>query len=179
MNERAAKPEFLPHAARQLLCLPVGEGRKPGAAQKLGNSPLPFVARLSKQAAEEFDVFVDTEVRIKVFAESLRHIGDAGADGVTVRGIRHVAVEHEYAAGLNLARAGDDAEQCRLTDPVGTDQADHAAGGEFEIDRVERHGVRIALRDLVQARDWPGRFVHCGGNLCSEAGHAAAGSVLT
>ena len=87
VNERAAEAELLPHAARQFLRRPVGEGREPGAVQKLGNPPIALGARLPEHAAEEFDVFADAEVGIEVFAQPLRHIGDARADRGAVRGV--------------------------------------------------------------------------------------------
>src|SRR5579862_434255 len=96
-----------------------------------------------------------------------------------MRSVRHVAIKNANEAGLNPAGTGNNAEQRRFADAVGSDQTDHAAGGEFETDRVERRGTRITLRDVVQPRDRPDRGVHCGGSLCSEAGHAAAESVLT
>ena len=75
---------------------------------------------------------------IKILAQALRHIGDAGTDRGPMRRILHVAVEDENASGLDLPRAGDDAQQRRLSDAVGPDEPDHAAGRKLDRDLVER-----------------------------------------
>ena len=132
MDETAAKPELLPHAARQFLRRTIGKGRKPGALEKLGDSRVPLGTRLSEQAAEELDILADAEVRIEILAQALRHIGDARTDRGPMRRIRYVAVEDENASGLDLPRAGDDAQQRRLSDAVGPDEPDHAAGRNLD-----------------------------------------------
>ena len=111
VDQRAAQPELLPHAARQFLCRPVGERREPGAVEQLGDAPFPFGAGLSEQAAEELDVLADAEVGIEVLAEALRHIGDARADRGAMRGIGHIAAEDADLSRLDLPRAGDEREQ--------------------------------------------------------------------
>ncbi len=93
--------------------------------------------------------------------------------------VRHVAAENVDASGLNPARPGDNAQERRFADAVGSDQADHVAGGKYEADVVERHCAAVTLRYVIEPRDRHGRAVHCGGNFCSESGQATAGSVLT
>ncbi len=185
VNERAAEAELLPHAARQFLRRPVGEGREPGAVQKLGNPPMALGARLPEHAAEEFHVFADAQIGIEVFSQPLRHIGDARADRGAVRGARDVASQHKDASRLDLPRAGDDAQQRRLADAVGADQADHAAAGQVDRDRVERRHASVTLGDIFQTRDGRDSPVHCAAVPCgvalpcSAAGHFVAGSVRT
>jgi hypothetical protein len=94
-------------------------------------------------------------------------------------GIRHIAVEHQDAAGLDLARTSNDCEEGRLADPVGADHPDHAAGREGDHDVVERGDAAIALRDAFQAGDWRRRPIHRAAVRCSAAGQVAAGSVST
>ena len=94
-------------------------------------------------------------------------------------GIRHVAVEDQDAAGLDLARTGNDSEEGRLADPVGADHPDHAAGREGDHDVVERGDAAIALRDAFQAGDGRRRPIHRAAVRCSAAGQVAAGSVST
>ena len=89
-----------------------------------------------------------------------------------MRAVGDVAAEHLGAAGLNLARAGDDAEQRRLADAVRPDQADHASGGQRDTHRVERRRAPVALRDIVQARDRPGQSDHCVTRPCRAGGQA-------
>ena len=91
----------------------------------------------------------------------------------------HITVEHEDAAGLDAARTRDDAEQGRFSDPIGSDQADHGAGRQIKGDVVKRCRSPVTLRDALQARDWPGGFIHCATGPWSAAGHFTAGSVKT
>ena len=81
------------HSARQFFSGTVGKRRKPGARDQFGDAALPFGAGLSKQAAEEFDIFADAEIGIEVFAEPLWHVGDARADRGAVPGIGDVPTE--------------------------------------------------------------------------------------
>ena len=136
MDQRAAQAELLPHAAGQLLRLSIGKRRKSGALQQLGDPPLPFGTRLAEQPRKELYILGDAELRIKVFAQTLRHIGDVRAHRVAVCGVHHVPAEDIDASGLNLSRAGNDAQQRRLSDSIGPDEPGHAAGGEFDADRV-------------------------------------------
>ena len=148
-------------------------------SSKFGNSPFAFGARLAEQATKELDVLADAEVRIEVLAQSLRHIGDAGANGARCAESVMSPIEHKHMAGLDLPCAGYDAEQRRLSDPVGPDQADHAAGRQLDRDRVECNRTSVTLRDIVKARDRCGQPAHCGASPCSEAGQLVAGSVST
>ena len=91
---------------------------------------------------EEFDVLAHRQVGIEILAETLRHVGDTRADRSAVTRIGHVAVQHLDPAGLDLAGAGDDGEQRRLADTIGTDQSDDAAAGNVERHRIERANSR-------------------------------------
>ena len=102
MDQRATESELLAHAAGEFLCRPIGERREPGARQQFGDPPRPFLAPLSEQPPEEFDVLAHAQVGIEILAQPLRHIGDARADRGAVRRIGHVAIEHEGGAGLDL-----------------------------------------------------------------------------
>ena len=75
------RPSFCRMPPDKFLGWTIGERRQPGAAQKIGNAPFPFGARLPEQAGEEFDVLADAEVGIKILSQSLRHVGDARAHG--------------------------------------------------------------------------------------------------
>ena len=67
MDEATAKPELLPHAARQFFRRAVGKGREPGAVQKLADFRVPFGARLPEQAPKELDILPDAQVRVEIF----------------------------------------------------------------------------------------------------------------
>jgi hypothetical protein len=63
VDEAAAQPELLAHAARQFLRRTVGKRCEPGTVDKLGDSRVPFGMGLPEQAAEKLDVLADAEVR--------------------------------------------------------------------------------------------------------------------
>jgi hypothetical protein len=153
VDQRAAQAEFLPHAAGQFLGRAVGERRQAGAAQKFGDTPVPLGLRLSEQTAEEFDVFADAQIGIEILAEPLRHEGDMRTDRVAMARIRHITAEHDDAAGLHAASAGQHAEQCRLADAVRSDQPHHATGRQRYSHVVERDDAIVALRDIFQLRN--------------------------
>ena len=179
MDQTAAKPELLAHAARKLLGRAVGERGKTRAVEQLDDLAVALGTRLSEQAAEKFDVLAHAEIGIEVLAEALRHIGDARADRAAMRGVRHVAAEREHASRLDFARAGDEAQQRRLADPVGPDEADHAAGRDLDRDVVERDHAAITLRDALDPRDRISALDHLATFPCSLSGQATAGSYLT
>ena len=152
VDQAAAQPELLPHPARKLLGRAVGERREAGAGEQFGDLSIARLFRMAEQAPEELDVLAHAEVGIEVLSQALRHVGDARTDVGAVVGVAHVAAEHVDRARLDLARAGDQAEQRGLADAVGPDEADHAAGGDVERDRVEREHVPITLREALDAR---------------------------
>ena len=82
----------------------------------------------------------DAEVGIEVPAEPLRHVGDARADRAAMRAHRPCRRRAPRPGRWICAGAGDQRQQRRLADAVGTDQADHAAGRDIE--RRSRRGRR-------------------------------------
>src|SRR5271156_2223702 len=108
---------------------------------------------LSEQTAEKLDVLADAEVGIEVLAQSLRHIGGAGADRGPMGRIRHAPVEDEGASRLDLARTGNDAQQRRLSDSVRPNESDRAPGREVDGDGVEGDRIAVTLRDALDASD--------------------------
>ena len=182
MDQAAAKAELLPHAAGQFFRRTVGKWREAGALEQLGDLRVPLGARLSEQAAEELDVLAHAEVGVEILAQSLRHVGDARTDRCAMRRIRHVAVEDESASGLHLPRAGHDAEQRGLSDAVGTDEPDHAAGGNRDPHRVERDRLSVSLRRRALDAGRPERarpITARRRSLAAWGGQATAGSNLT
>jgi hypothetical protein len=70
-----------------------------------------------------------------------------------VRRILYVAIENENVSGLGLPRAGNDAQKRRLSDSIGPDEPDHAAGRKFDRDRVEGDRSTVTLREAFDALD--------------------------
>ncbi|MCY1417919.1 hypothetical protein D9M71_334650 [compost metagenome] len=176
VDQRAAQPELLLHAAGQLARRPLGEGREAGAVQQVGDAPLALGLLVAEQAAEEVDVLEHRQRRVEILAQPLRHVGDARADPAAVRRAAHVAAEHGDLAVLQLPRAGQQRQQAGLADAVRTDQPDHAPGGNLQADLVDGARRAVAQRDAGQARHAVGRGVHSGTLICRSAGHSAWGS---
>src|SRR5690606_37462905 len=101
----------------------------------------------------EVEVLLHAEGRIEVFAEALRHVGDAGVAAAAMRGVAHVSAENRYLARLDAPHACEKAEKRRLADAVRADQPGHAAGRNVEGHVVE--GGRAAV--AVGQRPDPGR----------------------
>ena len=68
VNERAAEPELLTHAARKLARQPVGKRIEPRRIEQFGDAAVAFVAGLAEKAAEKGDILPHAEVGIKVLA---------------------------------------------------------------------------------------------------------------
>src|SRR5271166_992777 len=103
MDQRAAQPELLTHAAGQFFGWAVDKGCKSGGVEQVANPPLPLGRRFSKQTTEKFDVFANAEIGIEVLAQTLGHIGDTPANRGTMPGIGHVAVEDANFTRVNTA----------------------------------------------------------------------------
>src|SRR5690606_30796600 len=107
MDQCAAQPELLLHAARELAGRTVEERPQAGAAGQLVDAPATLVGRLAEQPAEELEVLRNRQRRVEIAPQALWHVGDARADVATVAPLGHVAVEHLHAAALDLPGAGD------------------------------------------------------------------------
>src|SRR5262245_62889927 len=132
MHQRAAKADFLLHAARELAARPASKRIETRRRQENIDARSPLGSALPEQAAEEIYVVEHAERRIEIAAQPLRHIGDTAVTGSAMRGIRYVSVKHRDLAGLDLAHPGDEAEQGGLADAVGPDHSHHAAGRNIE-----------------------------------------------
>jgi len=163
VHERRAQPHLLLHPPGQLSG---GAIRKPAESrgrQQGGDPGRPFAAPLAEQAGEEVDVLEHAQLHRQVLAESLGHERDPRADGAAVPHVGDVATEHGHAARLDPLGSGNEAEQGRLADPVGTDEPHHAPGGNLHAEVTEGgHGAE-AVREPADRRD----HVRPVGHACS------------
>jgi hypothetical protein len=93
-----------------------------------------------------------------------------------MRRIRYVAIEDENIAGLDLPRAGNNAQQRRLSDSIRPDEPDHATGRKLDRDRVEGDRLTVTLRDVLDARDRALAPDHRAAFPCNWGGQGTAGS---
>jgi hypothetical protein len=93
-----------------------------------------------------------------------------------MRRIRYVAIEDENVSGLDLSRAGNNAQQRRLSDSIRPDEPDHTTGRKLDRDRVEGDRFTVTLRDVLDARDRALAPDHRTAFPCNWGGHATSGS---
>ncbi len=157
VNERAAQTELLLHAARQLSGRPIEKGEQTGRGRQTARARVTLRRGQTEEGSEEAQVLADADLLIEVLAESLRHIGNARADGTAMPRIAHAAAEDRDRSGLQLSRSGDEAEKCGLSGTIGTDDARHPAARQFERDIVERPDLAVAVRSAGNLGDqWCG-----------------------
>src|SRR5208337_2376400 len=120
---------------------PVEERIEAGRARQIVDARLPLRLPLAEQPANEIHIFEHAERRVEIAAEALRHVSDARVGALPERLVLEVSIERPDLAGLDLAHAGDQAEQSRLADAVRADEAGHASAGNFKRYIVERDGL--------------------------------------
>ena len=174
MNQRAAQPEFLAHASRQLLGRAIFKGRQARAVQQFRNSPFALVAGLPEQSTKKLDILADTEVRIEILPQPLWHVGDPRTYQCPVSRIENAATEDLGAARLDLTRASDDAEKRGFSDPIGTNQPNHAIGRYADRDAVQCRDLTVFLREAVEDGNSSTPLIH--GAPCRFFGQATFGS---
>ena len=103
MNQRAAQAEFLLHAPGQLACRALQEFEQASGLGELIDPLAALCGAMTEQAREELQILLDRERRIQVFAQSLRHVGDARAHFLAMGLAGHVATQHLDRALLDDA----------------------------------------------------------------------------
>ena len=103
MNQRAAQAEFLLHAPGQLACRALQEFEQASGLGQLIDPLAALCGAMTEQAREELQILLDRERRIQVFAQSLRHVGDARAYLLAMGLAGHVATQHLDRALLDDA----------------------------------------------------------------------------
>ena len=156
------------------------KGASPVLWRSSRDSRVPFGTGLSEQAAEELDILADAEFRIKILAQSLRHIGNAGADRVPMcrippcrhRGRKRFRIE---SAALRQSMLSSD----DFPTPSGPINPTMQPTGSSTETRVESDRFTVSLRDVLDARDQSLAPDHCVACPCSATGHFTAASVNT
>ena len=166
--------DLLLHAAGELAGGAVGERPQARGVEQGADAAGTLSVGHAEEPGEEVDVLEDAELEVEVLAQALGHEGNAWAGGVAVGGLGHVAAEDADRARLDLLRAGDQAHERGLADAVGADQADHASGGDVEIQRVERAGGPVSVRDAADRYHRRRVTVRRGGDAHAGGGHRVA-----
>ena len=144
MDQRAAQPELLLHAAGQFARRALAEGRQAGAVQQFVDAPGALSRALAKQTGKEIQVLDDRQGWVKVLAQALGHVGDVRAGAAAVSAAGHVAAEHLDLSALDLTCTRQQCQQAGFADAIRTDQADHALRRYLQGQRVQCTGFAVA-----------------------------------
>ncbi len=151
VHQRAAQAHLLLHAAGQLARRPVREGPEAGGVEQLLHAHRTLGARQPEQLRHEVDVVGHAQLEVQVLAQALRHVGDARAGGAAMADVADVAVQHRHLPFLQLLGAGHDAEEGRLADAVGADDAHHQSRRDVDGDRVQRADLAVMVGHRLDA----------------------------
>ena len=87
--------------------------------------------------------------------------------------------QHPDLAGLHGAHPGNERQQGRLADAVGSYDSQHLAGGQGQVDGVQRDGVAVDMTDPRQSGERACCCGHGGSLISSHSGQGAAWAGLT
>ncbi len=162
VNQRAAQPQLLLHAARELAGRAIGKAFKPGALHQIVDPPLAFGGVLAKQATEKIQIFEDGQGGVQVLAQALRHVGNARANLTSMLGTGHIAVQHLHRTLLELSGPRDQGQQAGLANAIRTDQANHTVGRDVQGHIIQRADFTVVQAHLIELRHHRIGFGHCG-----------------
>ena len=144
MDQRLRQAQPLLHAARQ----PVDEGISlAGQVQELHHVvqdlPPPGARKLigHREKVEELP-----DLHAVVDAEAVGHVAHAAAHGQRV--LAHaMPVDDPFAAG-GLQQRGQEADARALAGAVGTDEAEHLAGFDLQVQLIDGQQVVVTFREV-------------------------------
>src|SRR5690606_17998650 len=102
----------------------------------------------AEQTAEEIHVLEHRECGVEIATQSLRQERDARVEVASVAPVAHVGAQYRQLPTLQRASAGDQGQQARLADAIGSDEPDDAAGRKIKLRDVERREVLVPQRDV-------------------------------
>ena len=129
VDQGAAEPQLLLHAAGEVHRQALDEGGKAGGSGEFGDALGPCHPVLPEEAAEKIQVLPYREAGIEVAPKTLGHVGDALDHGIAPPALPQIPPQDFDLAGLDAAHPGDEAEQGGLADPVRADQSAQPPGG--------------------------------------------------
>ena len=155
VDERAAQPEFLPHAARQLLRRPIGE-RAPARCFATSSAirQSRSAARLPEQPAEELDILADAEVGIEVLARALAACRRCA--GRPRRGARRPPCRRQARRRGRIAICRAPAMMLSSVDlptPSGPISPTMQPAGSATVTPSSAADPAVTLRDVLEPRD--------------------------
>ena len=131
-HQRRRQPHALPEPPGKLTDRPLANLRQPAALQSPLHRALPSRPPQPGKAGPELQVLVHPHLHVE--GSRLRQVADGPLD-VAAAG-DHVAAVDPKLARRRAQIATDHADRGGLTGTVGTEEADHLAPGDLEIDRI-------------------------------------------
>ena len=145
VHQRAAQAQFLLHAARKFPCGTVWKRGESRGFQQPCNARFAFGGGKPEQPRVKVDVFPHGQRGIEVFAQALRHIGNAVRQFAPNAFLRHVAAQHGHAARLDNAHARHQREQRGFAHAVRPNQPDRRAVWDVQRHVVQRADFAVAV----------------------------------
>ena len=158
MDQCAAQPELLLHAAGQLACRSFGEGAEVGGGQQLGHARPALRAAEAEQGGEELDVLGNRQLGVEIMAQALEHKGDTRIEAGAMLAVGDGAAEYLQLTLLEDFHPGDQSQQAGLAGAIRADQAAAGAGGQAETDFLQ--GLLLAIA-VAQTAGLKRQFAHC------------------
>ena len=121
VHQGAAQAEFLLHAAGELAGGAAGKGRQAGGLHQALDVLLALVFVQAEQAGVEINVFIHRQRGVEIFAQALRHKGNARQQRFAFGLVRHLVPEHAHFTALERAHAGNQRKQGGFAHAVGAD----------------------------------------------------------
>ncbi len=101
VDQGAAEPQFLFHAAGELTGGTTGKRPQAGCLQQLIDAPFTLLTALAEQTGKKIDILEHRQRRIEIPAQSLGHVGHLWANRLAMAPVGHAATQHMNLTGLD------------------------------------------------------------------------------
>ena len=145
VDQGTGQGEFLLHTAGEPIGAAVAELGQAGEVQQALGPCAPLRSVHLVQVGEEGQVLIDAEVAVQ--AELLRHVADAGLDGLRLGA--QVVAQHLGPAGGDIEQASQQAQRGGLARAVRPHQAKELTARHLQVETVHRaHTAEIPRQPL-------------------------------
>ena len=149
VDQCAAQPELLFHAARELARRAIGKALQVSRLEQLLHALFAFFFRQAEQRAEKADVFTDGQFGVEVAAQPLGHKGNQRVQRVAVMAVINRAAQYLKGALLEFFDPGNQPEQARFARAIRANQAATCAFGQAERNVDQRLLFAVPVVDAT------------------------------
>ncbi len=146
VDQRAGQAQLLLHPAGQLARQAIPKRAEPGEPEQPVQSSPSFLGRHVVQVGVEIEVLLHGEVRVQ--AESLGHVGDAGLRRLRIR--RQALAQHDRVPARGPKHARQHTERGGLAGPIRPDETEQLPPTDLEAELVDRGHVRESTNQPVE-----------------------------